>query len=206
MPDPQALDAITELAALSDPGPAVLGFPDHLDPNPFRDPGPREDDGPQELPQTPAPLDPAGEATAGDAVHAALPPVSLAEQAAEEQHRLSAADRRRAATAPDLRAAAWRLAGTGATKRPGRFVKRPVTIEAMRWDGSNAAELATWIGSDAVQILPGDQSLQIPTLEGPMRAPAGWWIVRGIAGELYPCRDDVFQLSYDPAPSLAGER
>lgn len=66
-PDPQALDAITELAALTDPGPAVLGIPDQPDPNPFRDPGPRQDDGPQDLPQTPAPLDPAAEAAAGDA-------------------------------------------------------------------------------------------------------------------------------------------
>lgn len=67
VPDPQALDAITELAALTDPGPEVLGVADHRDPNPFRDAGPRQDDGPQELPQTAAPLDPSAEAAAGDA-------------------------------------------------------------------------------------------------------------------------------------------
>lgn len=206
VPDPQALDAITELAALTDPGPEVLGVPDHLDPNPFRDPRPREDDGPQALPQTAAPLDPVGESTAGDAVSTAMPPVSLTDQAGDERRAVTASDAHRSAVSPDWRAAAWRLAGGRASKHPGRFIKRPVTVEAMRWDGTNASELSTWVGSDAVQVLPGS-ALQIPTLEGPMRAPAGWWIVRGVAGELYPCRDDIFQLTYDPAPSAAaGER
>lgn len=41
-------------------------------------------------------------------------------------------------------------------------------------------------------------TLLIPTLEGTMRAGVGDWIIRGIKGELYPCKDDIFRATYEP--------
>lgn len=63
-----------------------------------------------------------------------------------------------------------------------RFRKRPVEIEAVQ------------VGGD-----PADGSLVIRTLEGDMRANPGDWIIRGVAGELYPCRQDIFEQTYEPA-------
>lgn len=45
----------------------------------------------------------------------------------------------------------------------------------------------------------GDPALLIPTLEGEMRAEVGDWIIRGVKGELYPCKPDIFEATYDPA-------
>lgn len=49
------------------------------------------------------------------------------------------------------------------------------------------------------RIDPADGSLVIRTLEGDMHANPGDWIIRGVAGELYPCRQDIFEQTYEPA-------
>lgn len=46
-------------------------------------------------------------------------------------------------------------------------------------------------------IDPGSGNLVIRTMEGDMHAPLGWWIIKGVAGEFYPCRDDIFQQTYE---------
>lgn len=80
-----------------------------------------------------------------------------------------------------------------------RYRKRPVTVDAIRFDGTNAREIADlldWEWADGDEIC---DTLVIETLEGDMTANIGDWIIKGVAGEGYPCRDDVFQLSYEPA-------
>lgn len=44
-----------------------------------------------------------------------------------------------------------------------------------------------------------DEALVIVTLEGDMTAQPGDWIIKGVKGEFYPCKDDIFQLTYEPA-------
>jgi hypothetical protein len=80
-----------------------------------------------------------------------------------------------------------------------RYRKRPVVIEAIQFtDTDSATKIRETFGED---IHFGLGCLIIRTLEGDMRADAGDWIIRGVKGEVYPCRDDIFRATYEPAPS-----
>lgn len=81
------------------------------------------------------------------------------------------------------------------------FRKRPVVIEAVRFTGNNAGEIRILVGEE-VCVAKGDRLL-IGTLEGDMTASPGDWIIKGVSGEGYPCRDDIFRRTYEPVP---GER
>ena len=74
-----------------------------------------------------------------------------------------------------------------------RFVKKPVVIEAVRFVG-NFDEIEAFVGGDA-EFRNGE--LVIATLEGPLRASDGDWIIKGVKGEFYPCKPDVFELTYE---------
>jgi hypothetical protein len=75
-----------------------------------------------------------------------------------------------------------------------RYRKRPIVIEAQEWTGSNAIPLLIWMQGTAHQDGP---SLMIPTLEGVHEASLGDWIIKGIKGEFYPCKPDVFAATYE---------
>jgi hypothetical protein len=83
----------------------------------------------------------------------------------------------------------------------GRFRKKPVEIEAVLWDGDLTTVEPLLVGSStgSVEQELGDPSLMILTLEGVMRAEVGDWIIRGVKGELYPCKPDIFAATYEPA-------
>lgn len=133
---------------------------------------------------------------------------------------------------------------------PQRFRKRPVTIEAMRWDGTpeGASPIIDWVLAngpadgpvaryhdeapprlhspacrcDGRGIVPGPglasdgpercpeteptggspAVIEIETLEGTMTASAGDWIIRGVQGEHYPCKPDIFDATYEEAPDV----
>jgi hypothetical protein len=72
-------------------------------------------------------------------------------------------------------------------------------IEAVRYDGRNYREIVRLArdraGDVAERYLGG---LTIYTLEGRHRAEVGDWIIRGVAGELYPCKPDIFDQTYEP--------
>lgn len=84
-----------------------------------------------------------------------------------------------------------------------KFRKKPVEIEAVQWNGhALSVPIPVWfadpwmdktIDRDAVD----NSKLNIKTLEGVMQASAGDWIIRGVKGELYPCRDDIFRMTYE---------
>ena len=76
------------------------------------------------------------------------------------------------------------------------FRKKPVVIEAREWTGANAADLLNWIGESATQDGP---SLFIKTLEGMHEASLGDMIIRGVHGEFYPCKPDIFSKTYEAA-------
>jgi len=81
----------------------------------------------------------------------------------------------------------------------GRYRKKPVEIEALQWSGSNWHEMLAWVkweNHDDVWVTDGDK-LQIPTLEGTMTASPSDWIIKGIADEYYPCKNEIFEQTYE---------
>ena len=85
-----------------------------------------------------------------------------------------------------------------------KFRKKPIVIEAFKWTGGpDQVEDPTWIvAAIAAGIVWFDgKRLGIHTLEGDMKANPGDWIIQGVKGEIYPCKPDVFEATYD----LAGE-
>lgn len=75
-----------------------------------------------------------------------------------------------------------------------KFRKKPVVIEAVLWDGNNAQELTRFMGVCSIV----NYCVEISTLEGTMRADEGDWIIRGVKGEFYPCKPDIFEATYEP--------
>jgi hypothetical protein len=79
-----------------------------------------------------------------------------------------------------------------------KYRKKPVVIEAQRYQGNaNVVELAVWMREHDVLVGWGNDWLRIPTLEGDMVATPGDWIIRGVQGEFYPCKPDVFEQTYE---------
>lgn len=122
-----------------------------------------------------------------------------------------------------------------------RYRKKPVVIEATRFDGgvANATPIIDWVldgggtarwheaepprlhsvscRCDGRGVVPGDrqavpcpevepkglgvpETILIDTMEGTMRTDVGDWIIKGVAGEFYPCKPDIFATTYEPAP------
>lgn len=82
--------------------------------------------------------------------------------------------------------------------------KKPVEIECVQWTGANVSEIMSFCGSAAHDIyqinlanMPVEYSLIIKTLEGNMRAEPGDYIIKGVHGEFYPCKPDVFEETYE---------
>lgn len=78
-----------------------------------------------------------------------------------------------------------------------KFRKKPVEIDALQWTGNNKLPLSFFCG-DAMWDAEG---LLIDTLEGRLRANIGDWIIKGVAGEFYACKPDIFQATYEPVSS-----
>lgn len=97
---------------------------------------------------------------------------------------------------------------------PRKVTKRPITVEAMHFAGTTADTHAVyqWVEANTegsfepytnpppasgVSINPETGEMMIATLEGIMHASLGDWIIRGVKGEFYPCKPDVFEATYD---------
>jgi hypothetical protein len=80
-----------------------------------------------------------------------------------------------------------------------KFRKKPVVIEAWKID-SNDREMPLWVFADnKVQWRDGGGTkLEIETLEGIMVGNKGDYLIKGVAGELYPCKPDIFEMTYEP--------
>lgn len=85
-----------------------------------------------------------------------------------------------------------------------QYRKKPVVIEAVQWNGVNRHAVLQFTGynaENAKAIFWRDQNdgeIVIRTLEGDMTASVGDWIIRGVKGELYPCKPDIFAATYEP--------
>jgi hypothetical protein len=80
-----------------------------------------------------------------------------------------------------------------------KFRKKPVVIDAYLFrSGEQDYELGPDVEAGRLKYLEDGTAL-IATLEGSMVARSGDWIIRGVKGELYPCRADIFAQTYEPA-------
>ena len=92
------------------------------------------------------------------------------------------------------------------------FTKKPVQVRAIQWTGGNLREVIAFTGKhprwnewfstweDYERRVQQDGGvLKITTLEGTMEAAIGDWVIRGVKGEHYPCKPDVFTATYEPA-------
>lgn len=77
-----------------------------------------------------------------------------------------------------------------------RYRKKPVVIEAVQWTGSNQSEICKFTDRNATHLFVKG-SLYISTLEGVMKASVGDYIVKGVDGEFYPCKPDIFEKTYE---------
>ena len=86
------------------------------------------------------------------------------------------------------------------------YRKKPVVIEAIQFNGYNSTEIEAWmIGLGAREffsVKDGGKAVLIHTLEGIMEGSPGDYIIRGVAGEFYPCKPDIFDKTYDPLITL----
>lgn len=79
-----------------------------------------------------------------------------------------------------------------------RWRKKPVTIEALLWDGTNADAVKAFC---PICRISENTNVLIPTLEGRIYASKGDYIIKGVAGEFYPCKPDIFKATYEPVES-----
>lgn len=78
-----------------------------------------------------------------------------------------------------------------------QFRKRPVVIVAIQWDGTNVDDILDFIRTKGSARRGTNGGILIDTLEGEMRADVGDWIIRGVKGECYPCKPDIFETTYE---------
>lgn len=80
-----------------------------------------------------------------------------------------------------------------------KFQKKPITIQAVQWDGRAGTifPMAPFENATKAPEVNEDGTLDIATLEGVMKADVGDFIIKGLAGEVYPCKEDIFWKTYD---------
>ena len=90
-----------------------------------------------------------------------------------------------------------------------KYKKKPVEVEAVQFNGRNVGEIEVFIGKKLKSRVFSDAAYQagvaaplfeidIETLEGTMTATPNDYIIKGVKGEFYPCKPDIFQATYDP--------
>ena len=89
-----------------------------------------------------------------------------------------------------------------------KFRKKPVVIEAIQFNGFNPGEIKKFVG-DACSVEYHDAAHQagaggvgvditIHTLEGDMKVSREDYVIKGVNGEFYPCKPDIFEKTYEP--------
>ena len=77
-----------------------------------------------------------------------------------------------------------------------KYRKKPVVIEAVQFNGYNYTEIQEFVGQDFDWT---DGKCEIKTLEGKMHVSKLDFVIKGVSGECYPCKPDIFELTYEPA-------
>lgn len=93
-----------------------------------------------------------------------------------------------------------------------KYRKKPVVIDAWQWDGSEGMAIQliqdNTVEGSVQKVLEGETptvAFRIFTLEGAMSVSKGDYIIRGVAGEFYPCKPDIFEKTYESVGPTAEE-
>ena len=81
-----------------------------------------------------------------------------------------------------------------------QYRKKPIVIDAIQWTGKNFDDIIMFSQNTIYWEFNKDQNiniLEIQTLEGIMQADPGDYIIRGVKGEYYPCKPDIFEMTYE---------
>lgn len=81
--------------------------------------------------------------------------------------------------------------------KPFKATKKPVTIEAIQLTDESMTECINFIGEQAPIVADVDEGITIKTLEGNLLAGFGDYIIKGVDGEFYPIKSDIFEKTYD---------
>ena len=76
-----------------------------------------------------------------------------------------------------------------------KYIKKPVVVQAVEYNGNNVQEILNFCGGTAVVGMLNE--ITIKTLEGPLHVSEGDFIIKGVEGEYYPCKPDIFEKTYD---------
>ena len=92
-----------------------------------------------------------------------------------------------------------------------QYRKKPVVIEAIQFNGKNAEEIEQWSNNNVKSGPVSEDTLsraylEIETLEGTMTAQPNDYIIKGVSGEFYPCKPDIFEKTYDSEVTSFKER
>lgn len=87
-----------------------------------------------------------------------------------------------------------------------KFRKKPIVVEAQQLENDHLSFICVtnWVIMGGGKVYEGrenDWCLYIDTLEGRMRVDIGDWVIRGVKGEFYPCKPDIFEATYEPVES-----
>lgn len=94
------------------------------------------------------------------------------------------------------------IMGINFGRKPLKYRKKPVEIEAIIWNGNNRDEVRDFIKATNIEIV--DVFVVIETLEGNMKALPGDYIIKGTQGEYYPCKPDIFKEVYERVDDETG--
>jgi len=79
-----------------------------------------------------------------------------------------------------------------------KYRKKPVVIEAIQFTNETKDQVHTWVRCNtSADFEEGQPILKIQTLEGVMIARIGDYIIKGVQGEFYPCKPDIFETTYE---------
>lgn len=94
-----------------------------------------------------------------------------------------------------------------------KYRKKPVVVEAVQWNGTNLSEIEMFCPIAQIEILDTAWEvgkgipvaiITIPTLEGEHIASKGDYIIKGVKGEYYPCKPDIFEATYEAVDECVG--
>lgn len=78
-----------------------------------------------------------------------------------------------------------------------QYRKKPVVVEAIQWNGENEVEVSRLMNEKTFSVQYPENTITIFTFEGEMKANLGDWIIKGVKGEFYPVKPDIFKETYD---------
>lgn len=87
------------------------------------------------------------------------------------------------------------MAETKAKPEIRKYRKKPAEIVALRYDGENAEDIQKFVGPTECVLWDGE--VYVDTMEGRMHVSAGDYVIKGVQGEFYPCKENIFNETYE---------